>query len=112
MISGGKYMPFRINDLMITVLPTESDISDCRPGFTNCPGGCSNPDSTFPEEKDESNELAEIREILRHAISRVETPAVEHRIIPRTCEGIEALEEKLQGALNELQSYKASKIKG
>ncbi|MCR8982866.1 hypothetical protein [Brevibacillus laterosporus] len=102
-------MSFRINDLMITVLPKKGQISECRPGFTSCDGGCSNPNTRFPAEKVDSNELTEIKEILRHAISRVEAPDLEHKILPGTCEGIEALEEKLQGALNELRSYMATK---
>lgn len=111
MITGGKQMSFRISDLMITVLLKEGLISECRPGFSSCPGGCSNPDTTFPEEKVDLSELTEIREILRYAISRVETPDFEHKNLPDTCEGIEVIEEKLQGALNELRSYKAKKEK-
>lgn len=111
MITGGKKMSFKINDLMITELLKEGQISECRPGFSSCPGGCSNPNTTFPEEKVDFSELTEMREILRYAISRVETPNLEHKVLPDTCEGIEVLEEKLQGVLNELRSYKATKEK-
>lgn len=102
-------MSFRISDLMITVLPQAGQLADCRPGFTSCPGGCSQPNTQFPpDEIIESNELIEIRAILRHAISRVEASNAVQPVLPDTSEEIEALEQRLLSALHELRSYKAT----
>ncbi|PEU18122.1 MULTISPECIES: hypothetical protein [unclassified Bacillus (in: firmicutes)] len=116
-------MPFRINDLMITVLPNIGKVMDCDGGcsetcdggVTQCPGGCSG-EATFQSDHCPSNvidpgELVELRELLRHTLSRVEAPGVVRKILPHTNEEIDALEAKLQGALYELRAYKATKEK-
>ncbi|PEY75484.1 hypothetical protein [Bacillus cereus] len=107
-------MLFRINDLMITVLPMRGEkIEAYNPTWelSPCPG-CSDMthSDTCPPSLVDPAELIELRELLRQTISVVEAQDLSEMVLPNTSEGINALEAKLQGALNELRDYKATKV--
>jgi len=138
LLTGGFAMPFKFNDLMITVLPR---MRPHDPGCDDTSGGCNGTTTTSlcggeggrPVECQDSGETIEIppisfvdpayqmelRQLILYGLaqSRVGVPhpikldVLEKQMRPQTIQEIELLEVKLQDALKELKERKAGMLK-
>ena len=111
-------MPFRIADLMISVLPgaNENLIAGACNACTNTILGCFNPWTWCPlswqrqpqQLQYSINELAILKKQLQQTLAEVETQeeAMKEMMRPQTVAEAQELEEKMVKALEELRSQK------
>lgn len=107
----------RIKDLIVTILPNDSNIAGCDAGVSACPGGCSNSASKFCEggSKDigdpadmivDPAELLEMKELLQHVIHNIDNAINKTKQSQLSNTEAELLERKLNSALSSLKARK------
>src|SRR5690349_680963 len=100
-------MPFKIKDLMITVLPPhiEGDEIVSEPGFPpDGGGGGGGPNSVF---SDPRFSIDDLRMTLQLALIQVGGPLRAEEMQPRSIADLDSLEAKLSDALQEVRDLRA-----
>lgn len=110
-------MPFKIRDLMITVLPSDLDLdvfgsSPCDAGSSAPPGVPDPPPPPPPPGPDQVTlgsraDILELRLILQLALAELGGPLSPDQMRPRSLADIDELENKLSGALEEVRALRA-----
>ena len=109
-------MQFRINDLMVTVLPggkglqCDPPTSTCGPvGDSATVGSCTSEGCREGRlEMGDPAVLEELRGLLGHALIQLDLAGIESSVRPRTLVEVEALDERLASARELLKAQRAN----
>jgi len=108
-------MPFKIRDLVITLLPPGLRLpgggaaEPCDGGSENPPGpppdppGPEGPDSRFLDPRD----LFELRVMLQLALAQLGGPVSEGELRPQAIQDLDEIEKRLTGALEDVRNQRA-----